>query len=95
METNYTPGPWNFRAVPADSQDGIMSFWIDSSDGSPLVDIRARRNKKEAEANARLVATAPDLLESLMQLVEQMESQRGDWLNTDSARAAIAKATAR
>jgi hypothetical protein len=58
------------------------------------------RSDKEACANARLIAAAPDMLAALEKLVQQVESGYFDHVATDhpnsaviAARAAIAKAT--
>lgn len=65
MNTQHTPGPWNFK-----NRDGKLVFgafngtrekWIASKEISVT-------NKDEDIANARLIAAAPDLLESLIEL---------------------------
>jgi hypothetical protein len=51
-----------------------------------------------AESNARLIAAAPDLLTTLRNLVELVESRAPEasgWPDVESARAAIAKAEGR
>lgn len=79
----HTPGPWRVDAhMNVMYRDGLVAFPCISG-GFPQ------------EANARLIAAAPELLEALIGLME-LES-RGrimpigkEW---DAARAAIAKAT--
>ena len=58
-------------------------------------DAFARRGSIEAEANARLIAAAPDLLEALEYLLSQFGrlDHLTDYNAGNKARAAIAKAT--
>jgi len=55
----HTPAPWIARHIPADEPDVRFSLWVDSSTGAPLADVRTRPDN-EHEANARLIAAAPD-----------------------------------
>lgn len=98
--TEHTPGPWvkshdNFafqiRGVFPKSKNSFVSIyhWKDSDYGC---------SKDEAEANARLIAAAPELLEALQWYVENDETNgyAGNqyYLNGKSkAQKAIAKAT--
>lgn len=86
-EQKHTPGPWAYR-IGQHHTDFILS------NGS-VIEVEWRI----AEANARLIAAAPDLLEALRDLVEATSG--GDMgMGTaiffprefDAARAAIAKA---
>jgi hypothetical protein len=96
--TTYSPGPWSYRSIPKDKQDHKRVYWVDDANGSPIADIF---NLGEmAEANAALMAAAPDLLEALIDLLghatEQYphyDSPRGQE-EIDHARMAIAKAKA-
>ncbi len=82
---------WTFAVGAGDSVVAEVEAWtIDAGYPRP-------RTRDEAEANARLIAAAPELLEAL----NSMDSN-GDWGGTDwcvpadvwrAARAAIAKAT--
>jgi len=78
----HTPGPWVFFI------DGFGDHSIESaqdSNGNRLpVAMTFRRNN----ADARLIAAAPDLLAALRALVHPMASDE----DLDAARAAIAKA---
>lgn len=95
--TKHTPGPW--RAVI----DSDFTPGIDADDiGESIVVIGPNnlstdlgiwgRCREEAEANAHLIAAAPDLLAALQTLVEQAERHDAVGLYWDQARAAIAKA---
>jgi hypothetical protein len=88
----HTPGPWTFDNEPTD--DG--TWYVQDSDGRDGQWVAEVAN----EANARLIAAAPELLEALKGLMgdHAAESRRrgfqpDDFLNYLAARAAIAKAT--
>jgi hypothetical protein len=94
MNTKHTPGPWHI-----DRDAFERAARLKGGDNMRLI-LRwgafARRSSAdvEIEANARLIAAAPDLLEALQTLV-QMTGNVGQieaFLN-GPARAAIAKAT--
>lgn len=88
-EIRHTPGPWRIsdfeRLAGEDSRcimgaDGFAVAWID---GSTI---------KEHEADARLIAAAPDLLDALKEVVRISDRKHNAW---DKAHAAIAKAEGR
>jgi hypothetical protein len=87
QETSYTPGPWEVF----DSHSGI--YILDSAEQAAICKIEWRL---EDEANARLIASAPELLRSLRDILGYME--RGNFADNRlvamkiDARAAIAKA---
>jgi hypothetical protein len=92
MNTKHTAGPW--RAYES-SDDGWFNIEAES-DGSDVVGCEGCAN----EANARLIAAAPELLEALEEaetyLVERGIDIRGVTGRTvilPKMRAAIAKAT--
>lgn len=96
MTTKHTPGPWKFCRSNEDF-DGPM-FDVDPEDELlPITRIEAKGKViAEAhdlfefrEANARLIAAAPDLLEALQ---EFLRNPGGDHTE-EIAEAAIAKAT--
>ncbi|HSG19548.1 MAG TPA: hypothetical protein VLA31_02160 [Burkholderiaceae bacterium] len=88
--SKHTPGPWRPRngIVLADSHKGThcsdedIAFY-----GGPLVCESIR-----TDANARLIAAAPDLLEALKAMLEYYGSHTACVECQDMARAAIAKA---
>jgi hypothetical protein len=63
MTDKHTPGPWGDKQV-------LIR-------GATFLAI-AHFQSKEAEANARLIAAAPDLLEALKWMVENDETNTGD-----------------
>jgi hypothetical protein len=68
-QEQFTPGPWRcpnigiefppYRTVIADSQGEVCSVWNVPGNHSQI-----------AEANARLIAAAPDLYQALSDLIE-------------------------
>lgn len=89
----HTPGPW---AVNEKFRKPIVGYDVgDGGDLLPIVDAVHGYNMKQARANARLIAAAPDLLEAAQSYIAD-RAEAG--CTADSAavkrlRAAIAKAT--
>jgi hypothetical protein len=95
----HTPGPWEVD----------RHYWTiqrrlpEGADSGELIEVFGRLTGGEnSEANARLIAAAPDLLKALVELLNQTKSMGGhnpkhDLLNNanDMAFAAIAKAIAK
>lgn len=82
----HTPGPWTANGS-----------WVVAADG-PIVETvaYARVRSGEAEANARLIAAAPDLLVLAEEVAKEYEDA-ADWKDAIGrlqrlARAAVAKA---
>jgi hypothetical protein len=98
--SSYTPGPWYVEAVMGDdpheicidSREGrgtpevIASVVWDDEDPHPVLGLA------EANANARLIAAAPDLLQALKAVVAISDRKHDAW---DAAHAVIAKAEGR
>ena len=94
--TQHTPGPWEVhKNVSKKGELGIIA------DSAPCVIAHGMSEKhwpEIANANARLIAAAPELLAKLSALVRR--SDNGDtiepgWYEIAEARAAIAKAEGR
>ena len=98
---SHTPGPWIFHTSPncwTVLQGGSSGSWyVAGGTGWGLPG-----KWREAEANARLIAAAPDLFQALLNLVGTMCAADGSDMESDpdaidarvgDARAAIAKAT--
>jgi hypothetical protein len=84
--TQHTPGPWAVGRK-------FSTFWIITGYGKDVASVKLSRfvDNSTNEANARLIAAAPDLLECLQHAVNWF-----DQLNSNDYaryRAAIAKAT--
>lgn len=86
-ETKHTPGPWT-----ATGHDGGMCVVVESKWGSVAKALPVGCEVQEA-ANARLIAAAPELLEALEEIAEQLELEGPSCSDIlAAARAAIAKA---
>lgn len=92
MTTQHTPGPWTTDEddhdapyqdikIKAGNHRTVCTVWIDDA---PVRDFNA-----EQQANARLIAAAPELLEAL-QVIAAGNTDTD--VMVDIARAAIAKA---
>ena len=99
-ETKHTPGPWLIAPedkafVYALGPGGTNSFWAHVQTAG-----RERIERAETEANAHLIAAAPDLLAELRNIAEadpakwepDVRGQFREWAQS-RARAAVAKAT--
>lgn len=97
---SYTPGPWDYWSGynPVDE----LEAQITTEDGD-IVIASYNRQIPEGEANAKLLAAAPELLEALQGMLEVYGGKYNDDCLPKSsseldliqqARAAIAKATA-
>lgn len=74
MKTEHTPGPW---AVDPDDRPGMEWNNHIVQQASPHIAIcfmthSGKRDNSEAEANARLIASAPELLAALDLLVKDV-----------------------
>jgi hypothetical protein len=91
MNTQHTPGPWKTWPSIHNGQTYIVKGDYTSKDNGCIA-------HADTEANARLIAAAPDLLEALEFIAKQSMSMYGSYAYMieklqDTARAAIAKAT--
>lgn len=94
--TTHTPGPW---FVEVDDQSGIgrtRAVYVCSTTGWPegqLARVNIQDGLGEREANARLIAAAPDLLAACEALVAKSTDTTGDWSREwNAALSAIARA---
>lgn len=97
METKHTPGPWEFShregqdkmyrtEVFSEEYGGIATCdWTVKQCGNGVI-------STYREANARLIAAAPELLDALIEL-DDCGGEIPSWSTRDKVRAAIAKAT--
>lgn len=83
-----TPGPWVTDDV---YKDDIARYVMSEVLPFPrtIARLELGQDRAEQEANARLIAAAPELLEALQDLCDTL----GECGMTEKARAAIAKAT--
>mgnify|MGYP001558852063 FL=1 len=106
MSTKHTPGPWKYQK-PRGHQHAIDRKYevvapINGGGESVIVGEHTGVDCLN-EANARLIAAAPDLLAALQAIEDSLQTSDGafDWINSKEtvaafadARAAIAKAKA-
>lgn len=96
-EGKHTPGPWLLqdRTVYALNDERIPVNRFTASVDSGWLHDKARVSREEVDANARLIAAAPELLEALESMLEIYDDGVGrDWelQAWKDARAAITKA---
>ena len=90
--TKHTLGPWSYRnnsedfSIESDKKTVAYARVSDHWDDFPLTD-------EESEANAKLIASAPDLLECLIAMVGEYEKTGGNSLNYRNAKLTIKQAT--
>lgn len=104
METKHTPGPWEITPT-MEGPWGLKTFEISGDDREKywIAHVLSDKNDSEekGEANAKLIAAAPELLNALYRvsalygsLIEQTSDyNREDNADWRAAQAAIKKAT--
>ena len=76
MTTKHTPGPWRARVYQA-TEGHVAELSVDSEDWKDLARVFVQEDDRfsdepllgSGEANARLIAAAPDLLAALEELM--------------------------
>ena len=88
----HTPGPWRHLRHHVFDRNGIAtaSCWPRHVNVSSYT-VSRPLSKEEADANARLIASAPSLLKALRNLVRKIEEHNSDTA-CEEAKAAIAAA---
>lgn len=88
----HTPGPWRVEAdgVEIGPKGAFRPFSACGCCGSPWMMANADEIK---EADAKLIAAAPDLLLALQKLLREVKMGGHDWPVRDDAEDAIKKAT--
>jgi hypothetical protein len=74
-KVTHTPGPWLYQYSPYTAQDGheIPAFEV-QGDEYKVCDTNEDRPAAEQQANALLIAAAPDLLEAAEKVIAAWES---------------------
>lgn len=90
MMTKHTPGPW--WADTGCRCENITIYGTETGDAVDVCDVVYRGDEIQIEANARLIAAAPDLLAALELILTAEERGFGADYIKGCARAAIAKA---
>jgi hypothetical protein len=94
-KTKHTPGPWRTDFNSYDNQ-----WRVYEKNGPPIINSLFKPSGEIGEANARLIAAAPDLLEACEVLLKAAPELWGDDIEKwprlmDRVEAAIAKAEGR
>lgn len=90
-KTRHTPGPWHYEMDGFQISIGDESTRHDYLKHDRTVAV-IRDNSAHAEADARLIAAAPDLLEALEGMIEKPGQAHPGTNCWDRAQAAFAKA---
>ena len=88
-ESKHTPGPWRVGVTSDAGEVDVIA------EGGWFVAVACdSAGDGDTEANANLIAAAPDMLEALEKLVSRIDETRGPTADTAlaAARAAIKKA---
>ena len=81
MTSKHTPGPWSCK-----QGERPNFFYIESSEGD-VVYVSGTLQPEQCEANAQLIAAAPELLSSLSKKVNDAEQACfEEWLDSKSPR---------
>ena len=95
-ESKFTPGHWGLDAGFESSKPGDFDEYWQVHDGADAIACSANCYAENREANAHLIAAAPDLYEAIkscLNFMENTESELGISLESaDQARAALNKA---
>ena len=73
QNASHSPGPWSCEYSPYNG--GIPAYEVIDAEGNTVFDTNERTPAELQEANARLGAAAPKLLEALDYLLEQTIDQ--------------------
>lgn len=97
MSAKHTPGPWGISSDPC-HYDTLSTVTAGDErkvqpDRQMIVQVGGFAGVPEQEANARLIAAAPDLLAALQSVLANSLDSQGLADAHKQARAAIAKAT--
>lgn len=105
--STHTPGPWDFRGSLGPTSNPHLKgpHVVEAANGSQIAILNGWRSDV-SEANARLIAAAPELLDALTRMLKQFPADSdlyaAGWDSSaineacdayDAARAAIRKAT--
>ena len=89
MRVNFTPGPWIVNPFRAQVDCAALDEWGDPLRIAELLWPTDYRSEAETEANARLIAAAPEMLAALK--IARLWSDK-DWVGHEHVERAIAKA---
>ena len=91
MNTKHTPAPWTKDLEPYESKFGRKRYTIQVYKKElHCLAVVSSVNKEEAEANAKLIAAAPELLEALTEYVNLEQGHISKLTTTPAERLAKA-----
>ncbi|MDP5677801.1 hypothetical protein P3815_24980 [Pseudomonas aeruginosa] len=101
----HTPGPWGIErlhgeinVISCNERDGAAKdmgiVYVLARDVGGMIHGEQFDDRSEVEANARLMAAAPELLDALVNLLPLISPLKAESQQVANASAAIAKATA-
>ena len=95
-EIKHTPGPWyhDFASGMKNGNPQVVEYFVrrDGDNVSIAADIVDPEKCVPSEANARLIAAAPDLLGALLMVLDDPQALDGRPRTAECVRSAIAKA---
>lgn len=95
MNTQHTPGPWIFSPTYQDEEGNWFVSVIREGGGKPFIAKVGGRTQEEAEANARLIAAALELLTACERALARIEAEEETAMDTgDHAMAKVYAAEA-
>jgi hypothetical protein len=71
IEYSHTPGPWQVNSGVVETASGIPIAYMDRNAGNGTLPV-------ERDSNVHLIASAPDLLASLKEVLRALESHIDD-----------------
>lgn len=95
MDSKHTPGPWKHFCIAHEKID--LGYEILTADERTFITGGTSHGSVRYEANARLIAAAPDLLEACKQFIDEWHANNQNFYRLEPKsltmmRAAIAKA---
>ena len=102
--SKHTPGPWGIErlhgeinVISCNERDGAAKdmgiVYVLARDVGGMIHGEQFDDRSEVEANARLMAAAPELLDALVDLLPLISPLKAESQQVANASAAIAKAT--
>lgn len=85
----HTPGPWEAKRLTDGDGEPYETLYMAHIDIEGVCMVWAPVGHSEQEANAKLIAAAPELLEALKEVVAISDRKHDAW---DKAKLAISKA---
>jgi hypothetical protein len=90
--SKHTPAPWTFVDGFLEQDKKVYDYWVRGADKMGICEI-GHRHEPVANANARLIASAPELLEALKALVDRTNPNQQpiyNFMRKDWERAVVA-----